>query len=300
MPDYSSRDPNDPKTIYDWAGESLPDVGNVLQGIFNLEGQLNPQQAGQMSSDYQNILSGFLPGYTETARGIGEADIGLDEAKRRSMGEFFTGGEYGDLLGGMAAGDPGGAGAISDLRGQSEMLGEATRGVIEGAGVLNPRERANIEDRARAASEARGRGYDNSAIAGEIGDVIEAERLDRGRDLTTAANLMGAQSGVAGTTNALQNQFVSQFLGADQSIMPGLGTAQSMMGTAGDVGLDPGQIFNIAGAQAQNELGLEMSREEADAIREAGYYSAASPFISSAVGGISDWMAKIFGPQQQP
>jgi hypothetical protein len=300
MPNYRGRDPSDPKSIYQTAGESLPDVESFLRDMYGAQEELNPMQTRQMGEDFSGVLGEFMPGYTGTAEQIGMADIGLDEAKRRSMGEFFSGGEYGDVISSMEAADPRTYGAMGSLAEQSEMLGGATRGLIEGAGVLNERERANIEDRARGAFTARGRGMDTSGIATEIGDVIEAERLDRGRDLSTAAGLMGAQGNIMGQSSAIQNQFMSQLLGADQSIMPGLGAAESMVGTAAGVGLDPGELFNIAGLQTQQDFGLEAAREEADAIKEAGYYSAASPFLSEAAGGVSDWLTKIFGNQGQP
>ena len=293
MKEYKRRDPNDPKSLYQWADDSLEDVEGVIGGIFGAEKKLNPQQIAQMGEDFRGVGEQFMGGYTDMATGIGGADIGLDEQKRQSMGGFFSGGEYGDLLSGMAQGDPGGAQAVSDLRKQSNMLGDATLGVINDAGVLNQRERASIEDQARGGFASRGRAWDNSALAGEMGDVVQAERLDRDRDLSTAASLMGAQSGIAQSTNALQNQFVNQFLGANQSIMPGLGVAEGMKDTASGVGMDAGEHFNLAGLQAQNDLGLEMSREEADAYREAGYANMLGDMGGNAFGS---WLDKLMNP----
>lgn len=293
MKEYKRRDPNDPKSLYQWADDSLEDVEGVIGGIFGAEGRLNPMQTAQMGEDFRGVGEQFMGDYTDMAQGIGGADIGLDEQKRQSMGGFFSGGEYGDLLSGMAQGDPGGAQAVSDLRKQSNMLGDATLGVINDAGVLNQRERASIEDQARGGFASRGRAWDNSALAGEMGDVVQAERLDRDRDLSTAASLMGAQSGIAQSTNALQNQFVNQFLGANQSIMPGLGVAEGMKDTASGVGMDAGEHFNLAGLQAQNDLGLEMSREEADAYREAGYANMLGDMGGNAFGS---WLDKLMNP----
>ena len=293
MKEYKRRNPNDPKNLYQWADDSIDDVENVVGNIFGAEGRLNPQQINQMGSDFRGVDEQFMAPYTNMATDIGGADIGLDEQKRQSMGGFFSGGEYGDLLGGMAQGDPGGAQAVSDLRQQSNMLGDATRGVINDAGVLNQRQRAGIEDQSRGAFALRGRAWDNSAIAGEIGDVVQAERLDRDRDLNTAAGLIGAQSGIAQSTNALQNQFVNQSLGADQSIMPGLGVAEGMKSTASGVGMDAGEIFNLAGLQTQNDYNLEMSREEADAYRESGYANLAGDLGGDAFG---NWLDRKLNP----
>ena len=65
-----------------------------------------------------------------------------------------------------------------------------------------------------------------------------------------------------------------------------------MKDTASGVGMDPGEIFNLAGLQSQNDIGLELGRDEADAIREAGYYGAAGDMLGDSVGTGIDWAFK--------
>lgn len=196
-----------------------------------------------------------IPFYGQAGRGILEEG---QDAIYKLLG-LAPGSTYQDVVGAVGQANP----AIQQLQSQSGALGEATQSMIDDAGVLNARERANIEDMTRGRYAAMGRGGDTAALATEIGDVTEAERLDRNRDLSTAAGLMGQQQGIAQGIFGMENLFTPSLLNAGQALAPGLDVGSNLASVAGSMGIDPMSAFGIESEDRQFAVG-NRALEEAE------------------------------------
>tara|TARA_R110000787_G_scaffold96455_2_gene199881 strand:- start:1476 stop:2213 length:738 start_codon:yes stop_codon:yes gene_type:complete len=168
--------------------------------------------------------------------------------------------------GGTGMGDRNNA-LMGAVGGQADAMGQSANQLRNNAGQLTPFEMMQIRENVGATNQQRGRGDDNSLL-GALSNRTQAEsHRNYLQDIGLAnQSSQGANAGY-GQIAGMQSQSLSDILG-----------------TGRQVGIDPTQGVNIAGADIANALGLEQANMVASAQRQAGNTSFAQSFIPSLFG----------------
>lgn len=242
---------------------TLTDPG-IIGGILDSERDFAPDFIRQSTDNIGQAVSGYLPSVQESIGGVADADIASDKAARTAGSEFFEN-TYGSTIDSMRAGNRGLYDLIDSQSDQAMSLGDSAQDIIANAGKLNERERFNVEQATRSGLQRQGRLNDNSALATEIGNVVEAERLDRNQDLGVAAGLLNTQSNITGMVNSVEQPYVRDVFNLNQDPYTGLVAAESGKGIGTDVGpsmFDVGSLYGIA----QGDYNLATNRLYADQL----------------------------------
>ena len=148
---------------------------------------------------------------------------------------------------------------------------------------LTGRERQNVEQSARARAGALGRGTDTSALATEIGDVMQEERGLYSQNLQDLLGI-GQTTGYLGHQEAYA---MSPFTGAAiaaADLGPGLALAGDIGMQASAATPSPTDIFGLEAGERQFSLG----QEALNAAGEAGRFdvlAAGLGMLGNAMGG---------------
>jgi hypothetical protein len=182
------------------------------------------------------------------------------------------------------------AASAEAMRGPTEaeqLLGQRGLELASSTGELTPLEARQAQQSARAASVARGRGMDQSALYGEMSSRMAQEMGKREREMALGSQLLGQQAGLQqqrfgqlggafGMNRQLAGDLGATILGRPSSaISLGGGVLQSAQaGAAGPMGpqlFDPNVGINMAMQRQSNQFGLLGAQAQADAASSGGF-----------------------------
>lgn len=269
--------PGGPVDLPDWQQYFKQAIGTFTDPrttdlLLDAEGTYAPKYINQRTDNIANAMSGYLPTAQSAIKGVSEADIEADAAARSSGVDFFKGGQYGDVVGGLKQGNQDLYSMLDSQKDQANALGDSAMDLISNAGKLNDRERNNVMQQTLGGLVRSGRDMDDFGLYKTIGNVIEAERLDRNQDLGMAAGLLGAQGNAAALRSSVESPFVHDVFGLNQDPYPGLTIAESSKGLGSDVGpsmFDVGSLYGIATSDRNLAANRAMAQAEADAADRA-------------------------------
>ena len=200
-------------------------------------------------------------------------------------------------------------------RGPSEaeqLLSERGLELAASTGELTPLEARRAQQSARAASAARGRELDESALYGEMSARMAEEMGKREREMALGSQLLGQQAGMQQQRFGREQAALSGAFGMQRQLAGDVGMTllgrpsaaiglggqmlgQAQQGAAGPMGpqlFDPNVGINMAMQQRSQDINLMGAQAQADASRSAGLMGA----IGGIAGGIGQagGMAKFF------
>ena len=196
------------------------------------------------------------------------------------------------------------AASAEAMRGPTEaeqLLGQRGLELASSTGELTPLEARQAQQSARAASIARGRGMDQSALYGEMSSRMAQEMGKREREMALGSQLLGQQAGLQqqrfgqlggafGMNRQLAGDLGATILGRPSSaISLGGGVLQSAQaGAAGPMGpqlFDPNVGINMAMQRQSNQFGLLGAQAQADATSRASGLGAFGSIVGGYLGG---------------
>ena len=248
-----------------------PGLFDLLAESSEKAGKLQREQLRFQREDDLKALQDFAPQVVEAQRAADPYSTGLAEAA-----------------------------SAEAMRGPTEaeqLLGQRGLELASSTGELTPLEARQAQQSARAASIARGRGMDQSALYGEMSSRMAQEMGKREREMALGSQLLGQQAGLQqqrfgqlggafGMNRQLAGDLGATILGRPSSaISLGGGVLQSAQaGAAGPMGpqlFDPNVGINMAMQRQSNQFGLLGAQAQADATRSAGFMQG----LGSAAGG---------------
>jgi hypothetical protein len=199
------------------------------------------------------------------------------------------------------------------MRGPSEaeqLLGERGLELAASTGELTPLEARRAQQSARAASAARGRGLDQSALYGEMQSRMAEEMGKREREVALGSQLLRQQAGLQqqrfgqlggalGAQRQLAGDVGMTILGRPSAAI-GLGgqmLGQAQAGAAGPMGpqlFDPNVGINMAMQQRAQDINLMGAQAQASASRSSGRSSMFGSIAGAMIGLC--WVAReVYG-----
>jgi hypothetical protein len=261
-----------------------PGLFTMLEDQSRRAGELQREQLGLQRADDVSALREFAPQVVEAYR---EADPYSTELAEAMSAEA--------------------------MRGPSEaeqLLGERGLELAASTGELTTLEARRAQQSARAASAARGRGLDQSALYGEMQSRMAEEMGKRERELALGSQLLGQQAGLQqqrfgqlggalGAQRQLAGDVGMTILGRPSAAI-GLGgqmLSQAQAGAAGPMGpqlFDPNVGINMAMQQRSQDINLMGAQAQADASRSAGKSSMFGSIAGAMIGLC--WVAReVYG-----
>tara|TARA_R110000824_G_scaffold117470_5_gene269478 strand:+ start:5616 stop:8123 length:2508 start_codon:yes stop_codon:yes gene_type:complete len=235
-------------------GDLMPYLTQFGAGDFTAgqsQGQILPEATAQ-----QPLMNQYLGG-------IMNMESGLNPRQTNQMGT-----DYRALTGqgGTGMGDRNNA-LMGSVLGQSDAMGQSADQLRQNAGQLTPFEMQQIRENVSGVSQNQGRADDNSLL-GALSNRTQAEsHRNYLQDISLANQSSTGAIGGFGQAAGMQSQSLSDILGVGRQ-----------------VGVDPSQGINIAGADISNALGLEQANLVANASQKSGNTSLLQGLIPSLFG----------------
>ena len=235
-------------------GDLMPYLTALQPGAYTSDfqkGEILPTATGQqqMEGGMQDYLSGIM-----------DMESVINPRQTAQMGA-----DYRALTGqtGTGMGDRNEA-MLQGVLGQAQAQAQTADELRRNAGRLSDFEKMQMRENVSALNVGRGRRDDNALLANIMNRTQEESRRNYLKDLDLANRTSQGAYGGFGTASTMQSR--------------GL---QDILGTGQQVGIDPAQGVNIAGADIANAIGLETAQMVADANRKSGQSAFGSNIASS-------------------
>ena len=232
----------------------MPYLTELMPGEYTSDfqmGKILPTATGQqqMPGGMQDYLSGVM-----------DMESVINPRQTSQMGT-----DYRALTGqtGTGMGDRNNA-MLEGVLGQAAAEAQTADRLRRDAGRLTDFEKMQMRENASATNVGRGRRDDNALLADIMNRTQAESHRNYLKDLDLANRTSRGSYAGYGTASSMQSR--------------GL---QDILGTGQQVGIDPAQGVNIAGADIGNAIGLETAQMVADASRKSGQTSLGSNVASS-------------------
>tara|TARA_R110000824_G_scaffold379082_4_gene570913 strand:- start:2235 stop:3881 length:1647 start_codon:yes stop_codon:yes gene_type:complete len=273
---------------------------DFLNDILNSEKNLAPGFIDQRTDNINRSYEGYGGVATDAIGSVGDATTAANQRAREGGAQFFQD-TYGKTIDNMRAGNRGLYDMVDSQSKQANMLGEKAMGLMENAGKLTERQRYGIEDGTRARMQQMGRGTSNFALEQELGNVIEAERLDANRDYATAGGMLGQQAQISGMVSGMEQPYVQQVFNQKVDPYAGLTLAESSKGLGQNVGptmFDVGSLYGAAQGDYNQQSNLYLANKNAKAQKDSNFWNSAAGFGDMI--GIDDYLERKLAEYNTP
>ena len=273
---------------------------DFLNEILDSEKNLAPGFIDQRTDNINRSYEGYGGVATNAIGSVGDATTAANQRAREGGAQFFQD-TYGKTIDSMRAGNRGLYDMVDSQSKQANMLGEKAMGLMENAGKLNERQRYGIEDGTRARMQQMGRGTSNFALEQELGNVIEAERLDANRDYATAGDMLSQQSNISNSVSNMEQPYMQQVFNQKVDPYAGLTLAESSKGLGQNVGptmFDVGSLYGAAQGDYNQQSNLYLANKNAKAQKDSNFWNSAAGFGDMI--GIDDYLERKLAEYNTP
>ena len=273
-----------------------PGTLKELQDFFSMYGQMAPGYAQQMA----DVTGAGQTAFAQQVLGMEGDDISAfdiaQEASRQQRGALADvfGPEVGDTYSDITAAGTAPIESLTQVRetvlpGLQSAFQTSQERLEKG---LTGRERQDVEQATRARFGALGRGTDTSALATEIGDIMQEERGLYSQNLQDLLGIGQTTGSLIGQESYAMSPFTQAAIGA-ADIGPGLALAGDIGRQASMATPSPTDIFGLEAGERQFSLNQQALQQMAEAGR--------LDLISQGIGALASGLrgGPMSGLQQQ-